>query len=519
MSRPANIIEAISKPEYFGRAFKDLSTFSAWMTFLRTVYGLPFQSEEELATFQECTKRETPLVGGHKEIYCVCGRRGGKSRLMATIAAFEALWGGWADGLAPGENAFIFLIAFDKVQAKQLFNYVRGLLEPFMTKEEKKNRITSDTIELKEQRTTIMVKAGMFQAVRGFSTAVVLLDELGFARSETSAQPVDELVAALTPSIMENGLLIGASTPFIASGYFYDQYDSHFGKQDDEVLCWHGGTLRMNPTYSEKKITRDIKKDRIRYESEYNATFRSDIESFLPKFMIEAAMKVDETMPETGRRYECFVDASGGRSDSYCMAIGYREGETAVVARLVEQQAPFDDPGEVTEKFATVAKQYGIKRIIADRYAGNWVSSAWEKRGIIVERSVLSASDLYLELQALISMERVALVRNDRLLVQLQQLERRALPGGRDVVSHPDGTHDDLANCIAGLTVNLLPHRLWTVENMPLPIVGPHGADKVMTPSMVSGRRRAEIRLEAEAELAAFMREGGGSTIIRRQGV
>lgn len=512
MSRPANIIEALERPEFFGHAFKDLSTFQAWLTFLRTVYGLPFQSEQELATFQECTKRTAPMVGGHKEIYAVCGRRGGKSRIMSTIAAFEALWGGWGEGLAPGELAFIFLIAFDKTQAGQLFRYTKGLLEPFMTKEDK-NRITSDTIELKEQRTVIMVKAGMFQAVRGFSTAVILLDELGFARSDNSAQPVEELVAALTPSIMENGLLVGASTPFTPFGFFYEQYDQHFGRDEDEVLCWHGGTLRMNPTFSKSKIEKDIKKDKARYESEYNATFRSDIENLLPKFMIEAAMTRKQTMPEPGRRYEAFIDASSLRQDSFTMAIGYvgEEGK-AVVARL-EERTPPGDPGAVTIEYSNILKSYGVKSVRADSYAKGWVESGFRKQGIVVEMADLPASGLYSEFVALLAMSRLELVKHDRLCLQLQQLERRVQPGGREQITHPEGGHDDIANSVAGLCVYLLRNQRWTEKEMEARLpVSQHGIPKEYERPEVASTR---VRQSAEAELRDFMIDSGYNEIVK----
>jgi hypothetical protein len=518
MKRPANIIEAITNPEYFGKAFKDLTTWQAWLTFLRTVYGIPFADDHELTTFQECTKRTAPLVGGHKEIFAVCGRRGGKSRIMSTVAAFEALWGGWGEGLAPGENAFIFLIAFDKTQAGQLFRYTKGLLEPFMTKEDK-NRITSDTIELKQQRTTIMVKAGQFQAVRGFSTAVILLDELGFARSDSSAQPVEELVAALTPSIMENGLLIGASTPFTPFGFFYEQYDQHFGRDDDEVLVWHGGTLRMNPSYSKTKIERDIRKDKARYESEYNATFRSDIESLLPKFMIESAMRRpdgvnrEQMMPETGRRYEAFIDASSLRQDSFTMAIGYLAGEKAVVVR-VEERTPPGDPGSVTIEYSNILKSYGIKSVRADSYAKGWVESGFRKQDIMVETADTPASGLYSEFVALLAMGRLELVRHDKLCLQLQQLERRVQPGGREQISHPEGGHDDIANSVSGLCVYLLRNRQWTEAEMDarLPIAQ-HGIPKEFERPEVAATR---IRQSAEAELHDFMIDSGCNEIVKQ---
>lgn len=37
-----------------------------------------------------------------------------------------------------------------------------------------------------------------------------------------------------------------------------------------------------------------------------------------------------------------------------------------------------------------------------------------------------------------------------KMLSQLLALERRTARGGRDLIHHPSGAHDDLINCVAG---------------------------------------------------------------------
>ena len=48
-----------------------------------------------------------------------------------------------------------------------------------------------------------------------------------------------------------------------------------------------------------------------------------------------------------------------------------------------------------------------------------------------------------------------------------------------------------------------------------MPVVGPHGADKLMTPSLAAGRRREEIRASCEDEMRDFMVKGGANQIVR----
>lgn len=88
--RSVTIREALADRQLFGVSapFRDLSSWRRWLVFLRADYGLPM-TEEDLAIFHEHTGRMTPLTGGCPE--AVVGRQSGKTRIAATIAAFEAM--------------------------------------------------------------------------------------------------------------------------------------------------------------------------------------------------------------------------------------------------------------------------------------------------------------------------------------------------------------------------------------------------------------------------------------------
>ncbi|WP_141138285.1 hypothetical protein [Boseongicola aestuarii] len=59
-------------------------------------------------------------------------------------------------------------------------------------------------------------------------------------------------------------------------------------------------------------------------------------------------------------------------------------------------------------------------------------------------------SALYIELLAALNSGRVELPPDQKAARQLQGLERRTGRSGRDIIDHPPGSHDDLANAIAG---------------------------------------------------------------------
>ena len=63
------------------------------------------------------------------EAWLVCGRRAGKSAMMALIAVYAATFRSYEKYLSRGERATIMVIAADRKQARVILRYVAGLLE------------------------------------------------------------------------------------------------------------------------------------------------------------------------------------------------------------------------------------------------------------------------------------------------------------------------------------------------------------------------------------------------------
>jgi len=98
--------------------------------------------------------------------------------------------------------------------------------------------------------------------------------------------------------------------------------------------------------------------------------------------------------------------------------------------------------------------------VTGDRYGGEWPREQFRKRGIAYRISEQSKSELYVELLPHINSRRVELLDHQRLFQQLIRLERRTGRGtGRDVVDHPRGEHDDLANSAAGALLTVTAKR------------------------------------------------------------
>ena len=113
------IIEACKEPKLFAPAFrsgwfkKTDESWLPWFAFLKALFGLPMD-EAELAIFKQCTGLDTPPDGGVFEAALICGRRSGKSRTMALIAAYLGTMVDWSPYLAKGERGTVVVVATDK---------------------------------------------------------------------------------------------------------------------------------------------------------------------------------------------------------------------------------------------------------------------------------------------------------------------------------------------------------------------------------------------------------------------
>ncbi len=94
-------IEAVSDPAVFGHAFRNNESWQAWFAFLAALFGLPL-TPEQLSIYQPCTGRKMPPVTRAVGGWLVCGRRAGKSFILALTAVFLSAFFDWRPHLGPG---------------------------------------------------------------------------------------------------------------------------------------------------------------------------------------------------------------------------------------------------------------------------------------------------------------------------------------------------------------------------------------------------------------------------------
>jgi hypothetical protein len=132
-----------------------------------------------------------------------------------------------------------------------------------------------------------------------------------------------------------------------------------------------------------------------------------------------------------------------------------------VLDLLREIRPPFS-PEAVVAEFSQVLKSYRIRKVIGDRYGGEWPRERFQIHGISYEVSALPKSQLYLNLLPLLNSGRAELLDSPRLIAQLVGLERRTARGGRDSIDHAPNAHDDVANAAAGVFASLNILQDWS---------------------------------------------------------
>src|SRR4029078_2872073 len=127
------------------------------------------------------------------EAWLICGRRAGKSFVLALCAVFLACFHDFRQYLALGERGTVLIVATDRKQARTILRYIRGLLTNVPMLARMIERETAEGFDLSNS-VTIEVGTASFKSTRGYTIVAALCDELAFWASENSAEPDFEIL-------------------------------------------------------------------------------------------------------------------------------------------------------------------------------------------------------------------------------------------------------------------------------------------------------------------------------------
>lgn len=392
---------------------------------------------------------------GFQTALFLTGRRSGKSRMSAVIGAHAALLAGYHTKLAPGEKGLVPVICPTKSQGRIVQNYLRALVDMPMLKAE---LVTDRESEFEfNNGARVEILPGDFRHARGYTLLTAIVDEIAFfgLSEESKIKNDTELIRAIQPSLATTGgRLICIGSPYARKGWCYEVWRKHFGNDNSPILVWNAPSRVMNPTLPQKVIERAMAEDLAAAKSEYLGEFRDDIGIFLPREVIEATVVPGriESMPRDKCRYCAFCDISGGRSDASALAIAHKEGRKVVLDFAKEWKSPAN-PHLVISDMAEELKRFDVRKVTGDNYSAEFCASSFNSNGIQYNKCDKKKSELYAELLPIICANEIELLDQPKVVNQLASLERRTRSGGKDVIDHPPGGHDDLSNAVAGCAV------------------------------------------------------------------
>ena len=448
MKPTVTLRKALADPKLLGSVLAGPS-WEAWRVLMIAAMGEAL-TDSEREIFTRLTGREREPQQRVEEMGAVVGRRGGKSRAMATFASYIA--GLCQHDLARGERGVLLAIAPDQRQAGIVLEYTEAAFETSPILKQLIVNRTVDTLEL-SNGINIEVRAASFRRLRGPTYIGVIADEAAFWYSDEFSSNTDvEILNAVRPGLATTGgPLVIASSPYARRGVLWEMHRRHYGPEGDPLLLVAQGASRdFNPSLPERVVLRALERDRAAATAEFLAQFRSDIEGFVSFETVQACVGDHvEMAPLKQCRYSAFCDPSGGTSDSFTLAVSHKDGERIMIDAIREVKPPFSPDG-VIDEFANLLKTYRITRVVGDRYAGEFPRELFRRHGIQYRCAQKPESDLYRDLLPLLNSGRIVLPRSDRLVNQICGLERRTARSGRDSIDHGPGSHDDLANCVAG---------------------------------------------------------------------
>ena len=411
---------ALGDPDLLGGVLGGPS-WVGWRVLLVAMMGEAL-TDEERQVFRRLTDRISEPLRPVHEFWGVIGRRGGKSRAIATLVVFLAVLVDHSMNLVVGERGVVLVLAQNVKQARVVLGYVVGILESVPAFAGLITAKTAEVISL-TNGIDIEIRAASFRGLRGVTSVACVADEVAYwFGDEQSSNPDKEILDAIRPTLATtSGPLVCIGSPYARKGEMYATHQRHFGPHGDPlILVAHGTSRDLNPTLPQSVVDRALERDEAVAKAEYLAQFRSDLESYVAREAVEAcvAVGVRERAPTSGERYSAFVDPSGGSADSMTLAIGHRKADVVIIDALRECRPPFS-PEAVVIEFAELLRAYRITKVVGDRFGGEWPRERFRERGISYEPAARAKSELYLTLLATLNSRRIELPDDKRLVTQL----------------------------------------------------------------------------------------------------
>ena len=420
----------------------------------------------------------------------VCGARGGKTYVLASLRLLHLALTVPIDALAPGEVASGPLIAPDMDLATQALRYIQGAVasKPELAAMVVGKIDASESIEIGRNGRIVEIvvrsASGRGRTGRGRSLIGFAMEESAFFHDKDHQVNDDEIFKALTPRLMPGAQGIISSTPWAQSGLVYTLFVANhpnpkcagineISKNERTALAMHATTLRLRDTHAVREmIARERALDPDNAAREYDAQFMSaGINSFFDPITIarciDASLEIP-FLPEAGDQV-----ASGGdlgfTKNSSALVIAHRrvvskEERDEVTGRITKravglisvadilEKKPEEGvalrPSEVVREFAARIMQHQGSYLMADGHYKETAIEHLASAGLGFFEAPLRPADAFIAARAAMREDRVRFPNHPRLVRQLRETMVRHAPGGTIQIILPrweTGEHGDIA--------------------------------------------------------------------------
>jgi hypothetical protein len=399
------------------------------------------------------TGRKIYVPREQKEVTAIIGRRGGKTRLAALIAVYEATR---VHNIPPGERAFIPVIAPVLDQAQIAFEYVSKYMNWSPELLQLVVRERQSEIELRNG-ITIACQPYSQVTVRGYSIVCAICDEVGFwVHEESAANPDRKVIAALRPAMatLTNTKLIKISMPHRKEGIPWEDFQK---RESLDYAVWQASSKEMNPTIPNDYLKQAERENKEDYQRECLAEFTDSLVGWITWEILEpCVVRGQREFPRVSNgTYVAAVDPAFRNSD-FGFAVLHRSDNGNITVPFAARwtgthSAPLNLES-ISAQINDVLQRFGINSVVGDQYCFPVLREHFEKLGIFYREFPFGShtrASIYGNLRQLMTQQKISLVDEPELLRQLMSLEEIRAANGNTDIRPPRSLKDDMAIAVA----------------------------------------------------------------------
>ena len=436
---------------------------------------------------------------GYNEIDMIVGRRGGKSVVVAAVAAYKLyLLLSHRDpqeyyGLVPGSPIDLTMMAQDSKGSSRLYDQLKEDINraPFfapyiksMTGEEMTFISESDR---GKRELTPSIKAAAYpcttNAVRGPSSYFLALDEFAHYRQQIGSTS-DEMYSAAAPATMQfkgggtrdglrESMIFIITSPVNKIGKYYTLFrDALLEGPSSPVLAFQCSTAEMNPRSDTPFLKKEYKDNPEKFKAEYGGEFLDASETYVKGLTIDECVDQDRGNVTTllssmlGHNYFWGLDL-GMKHDATALAVCHWEGGQNrawlvfdYIDRLMVGEDKYKDVAElplddVLDWLKNTHSMLPCFQGVTDQYGGSLLVQLLTANQVTgIELLHLTSgvnSQMYLTLKTLMENRQIKFPNVSKFILEMKFLEASFINKYQVVVKAPTekDAHDDMADAAA----------------------------------------------------------------------